>query len=729
MTERLESMNPVASGTLTLVFTDVEGSTRLLEQSGSHYDEILETHRSVLRKAFQSFGGSEIETEGDSFFVVFTRAFDAVKAAVQVQLELEKIEWPVAPVRVRIGIHTGDVDAGPSGFIGLAVHQAQRVCSAAHGGQILISGATKQVVEHSLSSEISLKDLGSHRLRDLGLPLQLFQVVSPGLPEDMPPPRTLESLRHNLPVQLTSFVGREQELLELRQIVRTDRHVTVCGPGGVGKTRMALQVAAEQTQDFPDGLWWVDLSSTSDPNLLTSMIARALDVRDDASKPDPHSMPVTEQDPHLTRLIAHLSAARSLVILDNCEHLVERVAEICQAILQGCPAVHMMTTSREPLGIAGELIWRPAPLGLPPVLDDDPTSYDSVRLFYERARLKVSAFSTTSEEALVAAEICRTLDGLPLAIELAAPLVTSLSLQQILDRLKDRFRLLRAADRSGASKRHQALSATLDWSFDLLPDPERELFTRLWVFKGDFALEVTEQVCSGGAVQQDEVFQLLSRLVEKSLVNREGRNGIVRFRLLETVREYSREKFDPGKYRQPPTGDSFVFIQEGEVWAIGVGSTVIRMRDSKGMRYLHRLISSPAREFNALDLADAGVIQSDTGELIDSEAKQVYRARMLDLQQQIEEAASMNDLERASKAREEFDALTDQLSAAFGLGGRSRTSGSTSERARVSATKAIRSAIQRIEEQLPSVGEHLQKAISTGNYCVYQPDTDVKWTL
>lgn len=728
MTARLGTMNPATSGTLTLLFTDIEGSTRLLANSAAFYDEILNTHRSTLRTTFQSFGGAEVETEGDSFFVVFNRAIDAVKAAVQVQLQLDAVKWPDDPVRIRVGIHTGDVEVGPSGYIGLAVHQAQRVCSAAHGGQVLISGATKQVVEHSLPPEVSLKDLGHHRLKDLGLPVQLFQVMSPGLIEQLPPPRTLESLRHNLPVQLTSFVGRTEELSELRSLIGSNRHLTVCGPGGVGKTRLALQAVAEETQDFPDGLWWVDLSATTDPSLLTAAIARGLGVRDDVSKPDPGTDTVIADDPQLARLIDHLTAARSVVILDNCEHMVEQVAQLCLTILQRCPQVQVITTSREPLGIAGELVWRPEPLALPPELDDDPTSYDSVRLFYERARLKVPAFEATSEEALVAAEICRTLDGLPLAIELAAPLVTSLSLQQILDRLNDRFRLLRAADRFPTPGRQNALSATLDWSYDLLTEPERELFTRLWIFKGDFGLEVAEQVCSSGPVEQNEVFQLLSRLVEKSLVNREGRDGIVRFRLLETVREYSREKFGFGD-AQLPTDKSFMFVREGEVWAVGAGSSIIRMRDSKGMRHLHKLLSSPEREFSAIDLAGVTVIQTDTGDVIDSRARQNYRRRMEELQQEIEDADSMSDIERASKVRQEFDALAEQLNVAFGLGGRSRTSGSTAERARVATTKAIRSAIERIAEQHPPVGEHLQRAVGTGNYCVYKPEPDVSWTL
>lgn len=727
MTERLGIMTPLTSGTLTLVFTDIEGSTHLLETAGSQYEEILQRHRSILRKAFRSFGGAEVETEGDSFFVVFSRALDAVKAAVQVQIELESIQWPVGAVRVRIGIHTGDVDVGPAGYIGLAVHQARRIASAAHGGQIVISGATKEVVEHSLSPELSLKDLGSHRLKDLGLPIQLFQVRSPGLREDLPPPLTLESLRHNLPVQLTSFIGREEELAQLREIVRANRHVTVCGPGGVGKTRIALQVAAEQTEDFTDGLWWIDLSATKDPDVLTGVIARGLGVRDDVSSSVRSD--AGDEDLQLVRLIDHLSAARSLVILDNCEHVVQRVAEICLSILQRCPQVHVITTSREPVGVSGELVWRPNPLGLPPDLDDDPTRYDAVRLFYERARLKLPSFSTTSEEAMVAAAICRTLDGLPLAIELAAPLVTSLSLQQILDRLQDRFRLLRASGRPATASRQQALSATLDWSYDLLTEPERELFTRLWIFKGDFALEVAEQVCSGGAVEQQEVFQLLSLLVEKSLVNREGRDGMVRFRLLETVRHYSQEKFGPRDDPQLRKETSFMFVKEGEVWAVGAGTSLTRMRDSKGMRYLHQLLLSPGRELSAVDLAEVAVIQPDTGDVVDSRAKQIYRTRMEDLQQQIEEAESIDDIERAFKAREEFDALADQLAGAFGLLGRSRTFGSTAERARVSTTKAIRSAIERIGEQVPVVAQHLRRAIRTGNYCVYEPETGVTWTL
>lgn len=726
MNVKLGAVNPVSSGTLTLLFTDIEGSTRVLSDSPALYNEILEAHRSALRNAFHSFGGAEVETEGDSFFVVFNRAIEAVRAAVQAQLQLDAVEWPGDPIRMRVGIHTGDVDVGPSGYIGLAVHQAQRVCSAAHGGQVLISGATKQVVEHSLPPEMSLKDLGHHRLKDLGLPVQLFQVVNPGLIEQLPPPRTLESMRHNLPVQLTSFVGRDEELSELRDLIGSNRHLTVCGPGGIGKTRLALQAVAEQTQDFPDGLWWVDLSATTDPNLLTAAVARALGVRDDIPRSDPHPGSLTDEDPQLARLIDHLVAARSVVIFDNCEHLVERVAEVCLTILRRCPQVHLVTTSREPLGIAGELVWRPEPLALPPDLDDDPADYDSVRLFYERARLKVPAFATTSEDALVAAEICRTLDGLPLAIELAAPLVTSLSLQQILERLNDRFRLLRSVDRSGTTGRQKALSATLDWSYDLLPQPERELFARLWIFKGDFGLEVAEQVCSGGSVEQEQVFPLLSRLVEKSLVNREGRDGTVRFRLLETVREYSREKFSDAPL---PTDESFMFVREGEVWAVGTGPSLVRMRDSKGMRYLHRLLSSPAREFSAVDLADIKVIQTDTGDVIDSRARGNYRRRMEELQQEIEDADSMSDIERASKAREELDALAEQLNAAFGLGGRTRDSGSTAERARVAATKAIRSAIERIAEQQPVVGAHLGRAIRTGNYCVYDPETDVSWSL
>jgi predicted ATPase/class 3 adenylate cyclase len=528
-------MPVLPTGTVTFLFTDIEESTTLLQRLGDRrYAEVLEEQRRLLRAAFAEDNGQEIDTQGDAFLVAFSRASDAVATAVAAQQALLKHIWPdgEAPL-VRMGLHTGEPISESGSYVGLDVHRAARICAVGHGGQILLSQAVGVLAAPDLPPGVSLRDLGPHRLKDLREPEHLFQVVHPDLPADFPRLKSLDVLPNNLPVQLTSFIGREREKAEVRRLLSSTRVLTLTGSGGKGKTRLALQVAAEGLEGFPDGVWLVELAVLSDPSLVPKAVASALGV------PEQQGRLLTET------LVDGMRGKSVLVILDNCEHLVAACAHLTDVLLRACPNLRILATSREALGVTGETTWRvtslslPDPERLPPL--DQFTEYEAIRLFVARAVAIAPQFAVTNRNALAVAQVCHRLDGIPLAIELAAARVKVLAVEQIAARLDDRFRLLTGGSRT-ALPRQQTLRAAMDWSYHLLSETERLLLRRLSVFAGGWALDAAEGICTGRNLEATDILDLLTSLVDKSLVQAETHRGEARYRLLETVRQYARDR-------------------------------------------------------------------------------------------------------------------------------------------------------------------------------------------
>jgi predicted ATPase len=498
----------------------------------------LARHDALLRRAFESQGGHVFKTGGDAFCVAFLRTSDALAAALAAQLALATEPWgDLEPLRARVAIHAGAAEARDGDYFGPTLNRSARLLAIGHGGQILLSQTAFDLVRDALPSDVGLRELGSHRLKDLQRSEPVFQLVHPQLATDFPPLRSLESLPNNLPLQLTSFVGREGEIVELKRLLGTTRLVTLTGAGGSGKTRLALQLAAELLEAYPDGIWFLELATLSDPGLVPQTLAAAVGVREQPGRA-------------LVEVLAEALKPRGLLlVLDNCEHLLEACAALAERLLRSCPGVRVVATSREVLNVAGELAWpvpalsAPDPRGLSPhELGPTLIRYEAVRLFIERAVLAQPAFALTHDNAAAVARICHQLDGIPLAIELAAARVKLMAVEQIAARLDDRFRLLTGGSRS-ALPRHQTLRATIDWSYGLLSEPERTLLQRLSVFAGGWTLEAAEAVCAGEGVAGREVLELQGHLVDKSLVLVEGgAGGEARYRLLATIRQYAADR-------------------------------------------------------------------------------------------------------------------------------------------------------------------------------------------
>ncbi len=516
---------------MTFLFTDIEGSTRLVQSLGADFGPLLERHQALLRTAFSEAGGVEVATEGDSFFVVFASATAAIRAAADAQRALATEAWP-AEVRVRMGLHTGEGTIGGDNYVGLDVHRAARIAAAAHGGQVLLSDVARALVAGSLPAELGLRDLGEHRLKDLDHPERLTQLLIAGLPDAFPPPRSLETPT-NLPAQLTTFIGRRREAEEVAELVRQFRLVTLVGPGGTGKTRLSLEVASQLGSEHRSGAFFVDLSPLSDPALIPTTIAAALKVHELPGKP------VQEA------LEAHLHDLEMLLVLDNFEQ-VQAGAPLVGQLLEAAPGLRIVVTSREVLHLRGEREYPVPPLGVPdlaalPALDAL-TQYDAVALFIQRAQAARPEFAVTNDNAPAVAAICARLDGLPLAIELAAARVKVLSPEAILRRLEHSLSLLTSAA-PDLSERQRTLRGAIDWSHDLLDPGERLLFRRLGIFVGGFTIERAEAIGDAdGAVGMD-MLDALSSFVDKSLVRQlTGADGEPRFGMLETIREYALER-------------------------------------------------------------------------------------------------------------------------------------------------------------------------------------------
>jgi predicted ATPase/class 3 adenylate cyclase len=525
-------MAELPSGTVTFLFTDIEGSTRLWAEAPAAMGRALECHDALVRGGVEAASGYIFSTGGDGFGVAFGRADQAVAAAASIQQALAVENWPDgAPVRVRMAVHTGEAEERAGDYFGPAVNRAARLMAAAHGGQVLCSGVSAGLMTEHLPPGCRLVDLGPHRLRDLTSPEHVHQVVIPGVPEHFPPLRSLDTYPGNLPIQATAFVGREHEVKELAQWLLKVRVVTLTGVGGVGKTRLALQAAAEVLPEFRDGVWLVELAGVGGPEAVPEAVASALGI---AAGPAPAPGGGLEE---------HLRASELLLILDNCEHLLTPVAHLVEQIVRTAPGVRVLATSREGLGVAGEHLRAVPSLELPDPTDEPGViaATDSVRLFVERAREASAAYRFSDEDSQAVAELCRRLDGIPLAIELAAARVPALTPAEIAAHLDRRFKLL-TGGRRVAMSRHQTLRNAIEWSYQLLDPSEQAVLARLAVFAGGFDLPSAQAVAATDAVDPIDVLDIVARLVAKSLVVAEPRDGVTRYRLLETVRDFAWER-------------------------------------------------------------------------------------------------------------------------------------------------------------------------------------------
>ena len=538
-------MLQLPSGTVTFLFTDIEGSTKLWENHPEEMRSALALHDEIVRASIEANGGYVFKTMGDAFCAAFATAPEAIAAALDAQQSLFSEPWEIEPpVRSRMALHTGTAQEREGDYFGQPLNRAARLLSAGHGGQTLVSAATQELVRDTLLSSCSLTDLGDAFLTDLTRPERVYQLNHPSLPSEFPPLRSLNSgeLPNNLPQQPTSFIGREKEIADVKALLLKCRLLTLVGAGGAGKTRLALQAAADLLDGDGDGVWLVELAPVSDPGLVPSLVSQVLRIKEAAG------------ESIQTTLVNALKAKNLLIVLDNCEHVLDACCSLATGILRSCPGAHILATSREPLGASGEQVYRIPSLSVPKQSAAQPQAYtavslstfESVRLFIERAKAVQPSFAVTDANAPSVAQLCYQLDGIPLAIELAAARIRALPVEQVNNRLDQRFRLLTGGSRA-LLPRQQTLKALIDWSYDLLSDQERLLLARLSIFAGGCTLDSAEIVCSGeGDVEKWEMLDLLTSLTDKSLVVYEEGEATARqearYRLLESIRQYAGER-------------------------------------------------------------------------------------------------------------------------------------------------------------------------------------------
>ena len=533
-------MSEPPTGTVTFLFTDIEGSTQLWEQAPDAMRPALACHDALLRRSIETRSGHIFKTIGDAFCAAFPTASQALEAALAAQLALAAEPWDLpTPLKVRMALHTGTAEERSGDYFGPPLNRVARLMAAGHGGQTLLSEVTQGLVQDALPLNASLQDLGEHRLKDLGRPEHIFQLLHSSLAAAFPPLRSLNNpaLLNNLPQQTTSFIGREKQVAEIKALLGTTRLLTLKGGGGNGKTRLSLQVAADLLTGDGDGVWFVELAPLTDPALVPRAVADVLGIKEQAEQPIQRT------------LVEALKPKRLLIVLDNCEHLIGACASLASDLLRFCPQVHILASSREALNVSGEQTYRVPSLSLP-----DPkkmqtvealSQCEAVRLFVDRAQAVQSSFAVTSASSLAVAQVCCRLDGIPLALELAAARVRSLSVEEINTRLDSRFRLLTGGART-ALPRQQTLRALIDWSYDLLTASEKTLLCRLSVFAGGWTLPSAEAVCANDGVEEWEVLDLVTALEDKSLVVVEQRGDRMRSRLLETVRQYAADRLLEG---------------------------------------------------------------------------------------------------------------------------------------------------------------------------------------
>jgi predicted ATPase/class 3 adenylate cyclase len=526
------------SGTVTLLISDIEGSTRLWEERPDAMTIALERHDDLMRSAIEGAGGYVFKTVGDSFCAAFTTATDAASAAADAQQALRAQMRPESiELRVRMALHTGICEERDGDYFGPTVNRVTRLGSVAHGGQVLVSGTTADLLNDAPQQTVALRDLGVHRLKDLTRPEHVFQLDIVGIEEDFPPLRSLDPLRarNNLPAQLTSFVGRDTEIADVRSLLEESRLITLTGAGGSGKSRLALQVAAESLEAYEDGVWLVELAPVNDPDLVPGLLASVLDIRTNVESTTTESLAAALAERHL------------VIVLDNCEHLVGSCATLVEALLKACPGVRVLTTSREALGLTAEHVFRVPALSLPDATAatlgfDDAITSDAVQLFCERAKRHRQSFILDAANVGDVISLVRHLDGIPLAIELASARLRTLSVTELVDRLDDHLRLLTGGSRT-ALPRQRTMRALIEWSYDLLSEGERHLLCRLSVFVGGFSLAAAEAIgADNESVADDETIDLLESLVDKSLVEATPSTSGIRFRVLETIRQFAQER-------------------------------------------------------------------------------------------------------------------------------------------------------------------------------------------
>ena len=580
-------------GTLTFVFSDIEGSTRLLQSLGRSYDALLETHDRIIRTAAETEGGRAFGSEGDAQHLVFAEVGAAVRAALAAQQALETQAWPEGvTVRVRMGIHSGEVRRLGDDYVGLALHETARIAAAGHGGQVLLSAASAELARDGLPEGISLQDLGEHRLKDLPHPVRLYQLAGAGLEATHPPLRTLEAVGARLPTQVTSFVGRT-EVEAVSRLLASARLVTLTGPGGTGKTRLSVEVAAAVAPRFEGGAFFVPLDTISDPDLVASEIATAVGAVGGTEEP-------------LDRLVAHLRDRAVLLVLDNLEQVVEARSTVSR-LLADCPKLSVLATSRIPLSVYGEHEFQVPTLSLPRVGSgavSDVAASEAVRLFVERGMAARADFTLTDANAAAVADIVARLDGLPLAIELAAARLRILPVEALRDRLDDRLGLLTSGARD-LPERQRTLRGAIEWSHDLLDDPDRRLFARFAVMAGGASLEHAEHVCGPASELGREVFDGIDSLSQQSLLTVADEAGSPRCAMLVTIREYAAE-------RLAASGEAdSVARRHAETYLALVEEAAPHLLGPEGLAWNDRI----EREHDNLRAALHWIVRSDEGEL------------------------------------------------------------------------------------------------------------------
>jgi predicted ATPase/class 3 adenylate cyclase len=576
-------MGSLPSGTVTFLFTDIEGSTKLAQKHPDIWEKVRDRHHAILQSSVAVHRGYVFQIIGDAFCVAFHTANDALFAALDAQRGVQHEDWGETPIKVRMGLHTGSAEYIGSDYRGyLTMAKVQRVMSVAYGGQVLLSNTTADLLHNELPKGIMLCDMKEHHLKGLPDPEHLWQMIAPDLQKDFPPLQSLQEIPNNLPVQLTSFIGREKEVEQVRNRLEKNHLITLTGSGGVGKTRLSLQVASQLLNEYPHGVWLVELAPVTDPLLIPQTVCSVLNITPQGNTPA------------LDLLVEYLRSKKILLVVDNCEHLINASAQLCDSVLHACPSVRIIASSREALGINGENAYRVPSLSLPRPTDrlSAMEGSEAVKLFLERAIMVQPDFELTQSNAPAVAHICLRLDGIALAIELAASRVKILQVEQIASRLDDVFRLLTGGSRT-ALPRQQTLRALIDWSYNLLSEEEQTALRRLSVFIGGWTLEAAETVCDNS-----DFFDLLTHLVDKSLVAVDREHGEeARYYLLETIRQYARDKLLESAETEPVRARHLDFFLSFAVEAYS------RMDGSEQTNWMKRLVTEQDNLRSAMDWA------------------------------------------------------------------------------------------------------------------------------